>query len=217
MALAAFFDQYSAESSATKMSANSASTRGLPDSRTTASVNSLREAIIRSRSPRNFAHRSRIGNFARCARRARETISGNDDAGVLSKCPSTSPVAGLIEGSVSIGMAVAAIIGILTDFEVGRWLRHSGSGWFCIFFAGRTQSSLNLGVGVRAFPRATLLRVPPQPSRDLEAERLDQISSDLAICTNGRYPLARVLRGRHRAACPPSCAPCSEGKNVRER
>src|SRR5438477_5781671 len=219
MALAAFLDQYSAESRATKMSANSASTRGLPDSRTTASVNSLRVAIIRSRSPHNFTHRSRMGNFAqsRWTRRPRETISGNDDAGVLSKCPSTSPVAGLIEGSVSIGMAVAAIIGILTDFEVGRWLRHSGSGWFYIFFWGRTQSSLNLGVGVRAFPRATLFRVPPQPSRDLEAERLDQISSDLAICTNGRYPLARVLRGRHRAACPPSCAPCSEGKNVRER
>src|SRR2546430_3491839 len=153
------------------MSANSASTRGLPDSRTTASVNSLREAIIRSRSPRNFAHRSRIGNFARCARRARETISGNDDAGVLSKCPSTSPVAGLIEGSVSIGMAVAAIIGILTDFESGRWPLDQRP--------------------VKACQAATPRRAPPQPSQGLEAERLDQISSDLAIRTNGRYPLAR--------------------------
>src|SRR5437764_459497 len=39
------------------MSANSASTRGLPDSRTTASVNSFREAIIRLRSPRSLAQR----------------------------------------------------------------------------------------------------------------------------------------------------------------
>src|SRR5207253_4604265 len=151
------------------MSANSASTRGLPDSRTTASVNSLREAIIRSRSRRNLTHRSRIGSFAqlRCARRPRETISGNDDAGVLSKCPSTSPVAGLIEGSVSIGMAVAAIIGILTDFESGRWPLDQRP--------------------VKACQAATPRRAPPQPSQGLEAERLDQISSDLAIRTNGRY------------------------------
>src|SRR5260370_42712722 len=117
---AAFLDQYSAESRATKISANSASTRGFPDSRITASANSLREAIIRSRSPRNFAHRSRIRNIAqsRWARRARETISRNDDGGVRSKCASTSPVAGLLEGSASLGIAVAAIIGDLTDFSV---------------------------------------------------------------------------------------------------
>ena len=39
-------------------------------------------------------------------------------------CASTSPVAGLIEGSESIGMAVAAISGILTDFEVRVWNRN---------------------------------------------------------------------------------------------
>src|SRR5713101_6469026 len=122
---AALLDQYSAESRATKISANRASTRGLPDSRTTASANSSREAIMRSRSPRNFAHRSRIGSFAHAswATRAREMISGSSDAGVLSKCASTSPVAGLIEGSVSIGMAVAAIGAILTDFEARMWNR----------------------------------------------------------------------------------------------
>src|SRR5713226_205180 len=111
-------DQYSAESRATKISAKSASTRGLPDSRTTASANSLREAIIRSRTTRNFAHRLRADNFRQTpwAIRARETISGSRDTGVLSKCARTSPVAGLMEGSVSIGMAVAAINGILTDF-----------------------------------------------------------------------------------------------------
>src|SRR5260370_39778679 len=38
---------------------------------------------------------------------------------------STSPVAGLIEGSESTGMAVAAISAILTDFAAGRWPRHS--------------------------------------------------------------------------------------------
>ncbi len=80
--------------------------------------------MIRSRSPRNFAHRSRMGTFAHAlwAARARETMSGNRDAGVLSKCASTSPVAGLIEGSVSIGMAVAAINGILTDFGAVMWI-----------------------------------------------------------------------------------------------
>src|SRR6266851_10074605 len=124
-AVAAFLDQYSAESSATKISAKRASTRGLPDSRTTASANSLREAIICSRRSRNFAHRSRIGTFAqsRWATRARETISGSKDAGVLPNCASTSPVAGLIEGSESMGMAVAAISAILTDFEAGVWPR----------------------------------------------------------------------------------------------
>ena len=96
---------------------------GLPDSRTTASANSLREAIMRSQSPCNLAHRSRIGSFAHApwATRARETISGNSDDGVLAKWASTSPVAGLTEGSVSMGMAVAAISAILTDFEAGRW------------------------------------------------------------------------------------------------
>src|SRR4030088_1718355 len=120
---AVLLDQYSAESRATKISAKRASTRGWLDSRTTASANSLREAIMHSRSPRNFVHRSRIGSFAHApwATRARETISGSSDAGVLSKCASTSPVAGLIEGSVSMGMAVAAINAILTDFEAGRW------------------------------------------------------------------------------------------------
>ncbi len=34
---------------------------------------------------------------------------------------STSPVAGLIEGSESTGMAVAAISAILTDFEAAMW------------------------------------------------------------------------------------------------
>src|SRR6266852_3981026 len=123
--LSALFDQYSAESRATKISAKRASARGLPDSRTTASANSLREAIIRSRRSQSFAHRSRMDNFAHApwAVRARETISGNRAAGVLPKCASTSPVAGLIEGSVSIGMAVAAINGILTDFEAGMWNR----------------------------------------------------------------------------------------------
>src|SRR6266436_2399571 len=122
--LSAFFDQYSAESRATKISAKRASARGLPDSRTTASANSLREAIIRSRRSQSFAHRSRMDNFAHApwAVRARETISGNRAAGVLPKCASTSPVAGLIEGSVSIGMAVAAINGILTDFGAVMWI-----------------------------------------------------------------------------------------------
>src|SRR6267142_2355502 len=122
--LAAFLDQYSDESRATKISAKRASTRGLPDSRTTASANSFREAMMHSRSPRNFAQRSRIGSFAHApwATRARETISGSSDAGVLSKCASTSPVAGLTEGIVSMGMAVAAISAILTDFEAGVWM-----------------------------------------------------------------------------------------------
>src|SRR6266478_3313932 len=97
--LSALFDQYSAESGATKISANRPSARGLPDSRTTASANSLREAIIRSRRSQSFAHRSRMDNFAHApwAVRERETISGNRAAGVLPKCASTSPVAGLIE------------------------------------------------------------------------------------------------------------------------
>src|SRR6266567_3986609 len=59
-----FLDQYSAESRATKTSAKRASTRGLPDSRTTASARSFRAAMMRSRRPRNFAHRSRMGSFA---------------------------------------------------------------------------------------------------------------------------------------------------------
>src|SRR5437016_14082988 len=77
--------------------------------------------MMRSRRPRNFAQRSRIGSFAHAfwATRAWATIPGNDDAGVLSKCASTSPVAGLIEGSVSMGTAVAAISAILTDFAAG--------------------------------------------------------------------------------------------------
>ena len=128
-ALAAFFDQYSAESSATKISAKRASTRGLPDSRTTASANSFREAIILSRTPRIFAHRSRIGIFAHSpwATRARETISGSKGTGVRSICACTSPVAGLIEGSESMGMAVAAISRILTDFEAGMWRRFTST------------------------------------------------------------------------------------------
>ena len=75
-----------------------------------------------SRSPRNFEHRSRIGSFAHTswATRARETISGSSETGVLAKCASTFPVAGLIEGSVSTGLAVAAISAILTDFEAAR-------------------------------------------------------------------------------------------------
>src|SRR6266850_1061083 len=115
---AAFCDQYFAESSATKISANRASTRGLPDSRTTASANSLREAMIRSPRARSLAQRSRIETFAHslCAARPRETISGRSDGGVFSNWPTTAPVAGLIEGSVSMGMAVAAITEILTDF-----------------------------------------------------------------------------------------------------
>src|SRR6266436_1398294 len=158
-ALAAFLDQYSAESRATKISANSASTRGFPDSRTTVSANSLREAIIRSRSPRNFAHRSRIRNIAqsRWARRARETISGKEDTGVLSKCASTSPVAGLIEGSVSIGMAVAAISGILTDFEAGRWRAIPDPAGFCS--SRRPQPSSGLAAGLRS-KQLQVLRLP---------------------------------------------------------
>src|SRR5712692_1680906 len=143
-ALAAFLDQYSAESSATKISAKRASTRGLPDSRTTASANSSRDAIIRSRSLRNFAHRSWIGSFAHShwVTRARETISGSRHAGVLSKCASTSPVAGLIEGSESIGMAVAAISGILTDLgpERGRAILAPAE---ALLFGKRLDSSLS--------------------------------------------------------------------------
>src|SRR5690348_5951077 len=63
------------------------------------------------RSPREtFAH-------SLCAARASVTIRATASRGVLSICASTCPVAGLMEGSVSIGMAVAAIIGILTDFS----------------------------------------------------------------------------------------------------
>src|SRR6266404_6294749 len=115
---AAFCDQYFAESSATKRSANKASTRGLPDSRTTASASLLRDARIRSHRVRSFAQRPRIGILAHsvCAARARETISGISDDGVFSNRPTTAPVAGLIDGSVSMGMAVAAISEILTDF-----------------------------------------------------------------------------------------------------
>src|SRR6266852_1495834 len=115
--LSALFDQYSAESRATKISAKRASARGLPDSRTTASANSLREAIIRSRRSQSFAHRSRMDNVAHApwAVRARETISVNRAAGVLPRCASTSPV--------------AAINGILTDFDAGMWNRRTQN--FC--------------------------------------------------------------------------------------
>jgi hypothetical protein len=47
--------------------------------------------------------------------RARPTIWGSADGGVLSKYPSVSPVAGFIEGSESTEMAVAAIVAILSE------------------------------------------------------------------------------------------------------
>src|SRR6267143_5044246 len=115
-------DQYSAESRATKISANRASTRGLPDSRTTASANSLRDAMMLSERARSLAQRSWIETFdhSLCAARPRETISGRNDGGVFSNWPTTAPVSGLIEGRVSMGMAVAAISEILTDFAPRR-------------------------------------------------------------------------------------------------
>src|SRR5882672_1673351 len=51
-----------------------------------------------------------------CVARACATISGKSDDGVFSNWPTTAPVAGSIDGSASIGMAVAAISEILTDF-----------------------------------------------------------------------------------------------------
>src|SRR5258708_1059817 len=152
-ALEAFLDQYSAESSATKICEKRASTRGLPDSRTTASANSLREAMIRSRSSRNIAHRWRTVRFIHVpwAARARETISGNSDAGVLSKCASTSPVAGLIEGIVSMGMAVGAIRAILPDFDAEMWMWNPRPRR--LFSAGRADISFRAPAQYKAEPR----------------------------------------------------------------
>src|SRR6266480_6792405 len=100
------------------MYAKSASARGFPDSLTTAPASSLREAIMHSRSRRSFSQRSRIETFAYsfCAARPSKTVRPTISGGVFSMCARTCPVAGLMEGNVSIGMAVAAITGILTDF-----------------------------------------------------------------------------------------------------
>jgi len=51
------------------------------------------------------------------------------------------PVAGLMEGSVSIGIAVAAISGILTDFEVRKWPRDTGSRQYITFLLERGTAS----------------------------------------------------------------------------
>src|SRR5258707_9437606 len=93
------------------MSANKASTRGFPDSATTASASASRDHMRRSRKSRSRAQRSRIGTRPQrtCAARARATICGSAGGGVFSKYPSVSPVAGFIEGRVSTEMAVAAI------------------------------------------------------------------------------------------------------------
>src|SRR5580692_1280030 len=115
--------KYCAVSSATKISANNASARGLPDSRTIASAKASREERMRSRRSLRRAARSAIGIFdhVACVGRARATISGMRDGEVLSKQPRASPVAGLIEGIVPTEMTMAAIRGILTENPaVGR-------------------------------------------------------------------------------------------------
>src|SRR5258708_6654847 len=106
-----FFAKYAAVSTATKISANKASTRGLPDSATTASASWSRRDMMQSRRLRSRSHRSRNGTCAHadCAARARTTTRVSAAAGVFSKYPRASPVAGFIEGRVSTEMAVAAI------------------------------------------------------------------------------------------------------------
>src|SRR5580658_177910 len=110
------FEKYCAVSSDTKISAKSASTRGLPDSATMASANSLREAIRRSRSTSSCEQRFSIGTAhqAACAARARARISGTAAGDVFSNCARILPVAGSIDGILSTGVAIAAITEILT-------------------------------------------------------------------------------------------------------
>src|SRR5438270_4564532 len=108
-----FFAKYAAVSTATKISANKASTRGLPDSATTASASWSRRDMMQSRRLRSRSQRAPMGKRtqADCAARARATRSGSTAEGVFSKYPRASPVAGFMEGRVSAEMAVAAISG----------------------------------------------------------------------------------------------------------
>src|ERR1700676_859293 len=59
-------------------------------------------------------------DHSRWTARARLMNSGSEAGGVFAKRSRISPVAGLMEGMVSRGMAVAAIVGILNDF--GGWV-----------------------------------------------------------------------------------------------
>ena len=107
--------KYSAESSDTNTSANLASARGFPDSRTTASVKTSRASRIFLFNTAICAHRSSTGRFAQpfCASRALASNCGTALGDVRSNDCKTLPVAGSIEGKVSSSGEVAAMALIL--------------------------------------------------------------------------------------------------------